>query len=159
MTSGALVAMVMMVFLELTSPRRKRLQAALDMEALPKLKEFLSRFASKARWDGASTERLMLVGEETLTSLLSEESDGADTNTGRRLIVSARAGGDGAELEFVSGAEGENLEDRLAYMGETPDIPDSREISFRILRHYASSVRHQKYHGVDIVTVQVERSR
>ena len=159
MTSGALVAMVMMVFLELTSPRRKRLQAALDMEALPKLKEFLSGFASKARWDGASTERLMLVGEETLTSLLSEESDSADTNTGRRLIVSARAGGDGAELEFVSGAEGENLEDRLAYMGETPDIPDSQEISFRILRHYASSVRHQKYHGVDIVTVQVEGSR
>ena len=26
-------------------------------------------------------------------------------------------------------------------------------------RHYSSSVRHQKYHGVDIVTVQVEGSR
>ena len=28
---------------------------------------------------------------------------------------------------------------------------------FVLLRHYASSVRHQKYHGLDIVTVQVTR--
>ena len=28
-------------------------------------------------------------------------------------------------------------------------------ISFRLLRHYASSVRHHKYHDTDIVTVQV----
>ena len=42
-------------------------------------------------------------------------------------------------------------------LGETPDIADDREISFRLLRHYASSVRHQKCHGVDVVTVNVER--
>ena len=77
----------------------------------------------------------------------------------RRLVVTARTGVGGAELEFVSGSEVENLEDRLSYLGETPDIPDSREISFRLLRHYASSVRHQKYHGVDIVTVSVVGSR
>ena len=56
----------------------------------------------------------------------------------------------------MSATEGENLEDRLAYMGEAPEISDGREISFRLLRHYASSVRHQKYHGVDIVTVRVD---
>ena len=77
----------------------------------------------------------------------------------RRLVVTARTGAGGAELEFVSASEGENLEDRLSYLGETPDIPDSREISFRLLRHYASSVRHQKYHGVDIVTISVVGSR
>ena len=51
------------------------------------------------------------------------------------------------------------VEGRLAYMGETPDVQDGREISFRLLRHYASSVRHQKYHGVDIVTVNVDGPR
>ena len=74
----------------------------------------------------------------------------------RRLVVTARSDGGGAELEFVSATEGENLEDRLAYMGDTPEIADGREISFRLLRHYASSVRHQKYHGVDILTVSVK---
>ena len=44
-------------------------------------------------------------------------------------------------------------------MAEGEYDPDSREISFRLLRHYASSVRHQKYHGVDIVTVSVVGSR
>ena len=44
-------------------------------------------------------------------------------------------------------------------MGETPDVQDGREIWFRLLRHYASSVRHQKYHGVDIVTVNVDGPR
>ena len=82
-----------------------------------------------------------------------------DRHEPRRLSVTIRAVGSGAELEFVSAAGGENLEDHLAYMGDKPEITDSREISFRLLRHYASSVRHQKYHGVDIVTVQVEGSR
>ena len=40
-----------------------------------------------------------------------------------------------------------------------PPVPDEREVSFRLLLHYASSVSHQKYHGVDIVTVRVESTR
>ncbi len=159
MTSGALVAVISMLFFEMTRPRRKRLRIVLDIEALPRLTEFLREFASEARWDSPSTERLRLVGEETLTSLLSGEGAESDSDKPRRLVVSAQAGAGRAELEFVSGAEGENLEDRLAYLGEAPDIADDREISFRLLRHYSSSVRHQKYHGVDIVTVQVEGQR
>ena len=34
MTSGALVAIILMVFMELTSPRRRRLEVALDTDAL-----------------------------------------------------------------------------------------------------------------------------
>ena len=159
MTSGALVAVILMALIELTSPRRRRLEVTLDSDALPSLTEFLRGFASRAGWNGASTERLVLVAEETLVSLLSEERDDLEGDRPRRLVVTARASVGGAELEFVSASEGENLEDRLSYLGETPDIPDSREISFRLLRHYASSVRHQKYHGVDIVTVNVVGSR
>ncbi len=159
MTSGALAAVIMMVFMELTAPRRRRLAVALGTDTLPKLEEFLRAFASRARWNAASAERLVLVGEETLASLLSEQDDGMDTGRARRLVVTARADGGGAELEFVSGFEEENLEDQLSYLGEKPDIRDGREISFRLLRHYASSVRHQKYHGEDIVTVRVERAR
>ena len=154
MTSGALVAVIMMVFLELTGPRRKRLRVPLDMDALPQLSDFLGGFAKRAGWNETSSERLVLVGEETLTSMLAQEGDEP-----RRLVVSARVGAGGAELEFVSAAGEENIEDRLAYLGEKPDADDGEEISFRLLRHYASSVRHQKYHDVDIVTVQVEASR
>ncbi len=159
MTSGALVAVIMMVFMELTSARRRRLKAALDEDALPKLSEFLHGFASRHRWDSDSSNRLLLVGEETLTSLLADDDGVLEKDRPRQLVVTAQAGGGGAELEFVSATEGENLEDKLAYLGEAPDITDEREVSFRLLRHYASSVRHQKYHGVDIVTVSVDGSR
>lgn len=158
MTSGALVAIIMMLFMELTSARRRRLQVALETESLPQLDEFLRGIAARAGWNDASTERLVLVGEETLSSLLAEDGDRPEGSGARRLVVTARGDHAGAELEFVTGSEGENLEDRLAYMGEMPDIADGREISFRLLRHYASSVRHQKYHGEDIVTVSVAGS-
>ena len=159
MTAGAMIAVIMMVFLELTSPRRKRLRVALDIESLPKLNDFLEEFATKAGWDSESMQRLRLVGEETLTSLLSAEGDDVDRDKPHSLSVSARATGGGAELEFVSTVGEENLEDRLAYVGESVEIADTREISFRLLRHYASSLRHQKYHGMDIVTVQVDKTR
>ena len=158
MTSGALVAVIMMLFMELTSSRRRRLQVALNTESLPQLDEFLRGIAARAGWNDASTERLVLVGEETLSSLLAEDDERPEGAGARRLVVTARGDHAGAELEFVTGSEGENLEDRLAYMGEMPDIADGREISFRLLRHYASSVRHQKYHGEDIVTVSVAGS-
>ena len=61
-----------------------------------------------------------------------------------------------AQLEFVTLTEGVNIEDQLAYLSELPPIPDEDEISLRLLRHHASSVQHQKYHGIDIVTVEVE---
>jgi len=159
MTSGAIIAIALIAFLELTSARRRRMQAALDVTALPALEEFLRGLATKAGWNDASTERLVLVGEETLSSMLSGDDDGALDEEPRRLVVTARTEGGGAELEFLSATEGENIEDRLAYMGETPEIQDGREMSFRLLRHYASSVQHQKYHGVDIVTVHVDGPR
>ena len=159
MTSGAIVAIILVTILELTGPRRRRLRVALDTDALPSLNDFLRNFASRARWNEPSTERLLLVAEETIMSLLSAGEDDPDEDRPRRLVVTARHAMGGAELEFVSAGEGENLEDRLSYLGEPPDISDGREISFRLLRHYASSVRHQKYHGVDIVTVSVNGSR
>ena len=157
MTSGAIVAVLMMVFLELTGPRRKRLRIKMDEKTLPKLGDFLREFAKDARWTDASAERLVLVGEETLHSMTSDDDD-PELASGRRLVVTARSVGGGAELEFVSATEEENLEDRLAYMGENPDISDGREISFHLLRHLSSSVKHQKYHGVDIVSVNVAKT-
>ena len=156
MTSGAIVAVVMMLFMEMTSPSRRRLELPLDLEAVPKLESFLRDFAGTKR-DSAWVEKLVLVGEETLTNLLSDET--ASSGQPRHMAVSARLRGGGAELEFLCASDAENLEDRMSYLGDPPDIPDARQMSFRLLRHYASSVRHQKYHDVDIVTVSVEGPR
>ncbi len=152
MTSGAIVAVAMMLFLELTGPRRKRLRVPLDEETLPRVSEFLREFAVRSGWSGPAAERLVLVGEETLRSMSSEDGE---TPAGRRLVATARKVGREAEVEFVSASGGDNLEDRLAYLGEAPDLTDEREISFRLLRHLSTSVSHQKYHDVEVVSVRV----
>ncbi|MDE2670172.1 MAG: hypothetical protein OXI51_11010 [Chloroflexota bacterium] len=158
MTAGTLVAVILVGFLELTGSRRSRLNLALDDKAVTALEEFLRAFAAKARWDSASTERLTSAGEETLSILLQEQTNTSDSAS-RRLALTARMDRNTAEMEFVTVLEGQNMEDRLSYLTELPPVPDEHEVSFRLLWHYASDVRHQKYHGVDIVTVTVEGHR
>ncbi|MXZ45670.1 MAG: hypothetical protein F4Z08_01540 [Chloroflexi bacterium] len=158
MTSGALAAVIMILFMELTGPRRRRLQVPLEMEALPAIDTFLRAFASRSGWNVATTERLVSAGEETL-AVLQQAGGGDGAGPARRVAVVARMEGTLAQVEFVTLTEGVNIEDQLAFLAELPPIPDEEEISLRLLRHHASSVQHQKYHGIDIVTVEVEGER
>ena len=160
MTSGGIAAVAMVAFLEVTSPRRRKLEMPMNENSVGLLTEFLTQFAGRIGWNQESTDRLVLVGEETLNSLAADQPEDS-ANRKRRVMVRtvAQAAQGLVELEFVSGWEGVNLEDQLTYLEEPADVPDVREISFRLLRHYASSVRHQKYHGVDVVSVQVAGSR
>ena len=95
--------------------------------------------------------------EETLMSLVqrSEEETGGGPP---RLMVTARPGAGVMELEFIAVFDEQNLEQRLAHLDEETEGLEEGEVSLRLLRHYASSVQHQKYYGLDIVTVQVKGS-
>ena len=158
LAAGTVAAIAMTAIMNLTSPRSLRLQTELNISSLPNVDRFLERVASSAGWSKASDERLRLVGEEALSSLLQEVEKGTEGSP-RQLSVIGRPSARTVELEFLSYLDDENLEDRLAYMGDQTEIPEEHEISYRLLRHYASSVRHRKYHGMDIVTVRVEGSR
>ena len=107
-------------------------------------------------------ERLSAVAEETLLTLapldltldLTAEDDEQET---RRLVVLASSKGPVAELEFIGGGDEENnLEDRIRQLQQhDEETVTENEISLRLLRRYASSVRHQQFHGTDIITVRV----
>ena len=153
MIVGAVSSVLLTTFVELAAPRRRRLEVELDMHALPRLDEFLGSIAEGLGWDEASSNRLRFVGEEALSSLLGDEQD----ESPRRLIVLARPGAGMIELEFMAVLAEENLEDRIAYLSEQSEAPEAQEISLRLLRHFASAVRHRKYQGIDIVTVEVPR--
>ena len=158
--AGAATAIALTVFLNLTGTRARRMRVRLDMEDLPKIDEFMQEVASRMGWGEVSTQRLRSAGEETLASLLQPDNEFAVEESGEkkpRLLISARPEGAAVEIEFISAVDEENLGDRLAYLGDQEETVDDREISFRLLRHYASSVSHQKYHGMDIITVRVER--
>ena len=156
-TIGAVVAIGMTLLLEAMSTRRSRLEVTLDMASLPAIHEFLDGLASRLSWNEASTLRLRSAGEETLTTLLMQE-DEIEGSSSPRLIVVARPQGALVELEFVATTRHENIEDQMAFLTDEEAIPTIDDLSLRLLRYHASAVRHQKYHGVDIVTVQVEGS-
>ena len=112
---------------------------------------------SRAGWNEASANRLRAAGEEAVSSLLSA-NHGQAGRDGRSLTVGARRIAGKVELEFVAASWEASPEDGLAYLAEEPEMEDDGELSFRLLRHYASSVRHRKYHDLDVVTVEVDGS-
>ena len=160
-TTGGLAAVLMILYLEFTNPRRMRFQSYLHIDSLPDLNEFMAKFAASRGWNDAMRERLGAVAEETLLTLapldLSLDSDeGDDAGGGRTLIVLATSDGPVADLEFIGGGDQANLEDRIRQLQQhdTQD-PIEEDLSLRLLRSFAQSVRHQQYNDTDIITVRV----
>ena len=158
MTSGGLTALVLSVFVELAGPRRKRLVTTLGVDALPEIGAFLKGFGARAGWDSGMVQRVQLASEEALVSLMGDGGAGGDPDgPARRLRLSVRSERGAAELEFLAVSGEGNLEDRMALAGEhSVEIEADHDFSLRLLRHLAASVRHQKYHDTDILTVRVE---
>ena len=60
-------------------------------------------------------------------------------------------------VEFIAATDEANLQDQMAALSEQAAGGRlEREVSLRLLRHYASSVRHSQYHDTDVITVRVE---
>jgi hypothetical protein len=156
MNAGGYSAILMTLFVALTEPRRSRLRVArFDRSVLPEAATFLRAFAARHGWDDAMADRLDAAGEETLLTLLREDGGGRQRRRRHLLLVAYREQ-NGAVLEFAVGPGGENLQDRIALLGEPSDEAAlDREVSLRLLRHLASSVRHQQFHDTDVVTVRV----
>ena len=154
---GGIAAIGMTLFNELWSFRIKRLRVHLDESSLPALDDFLSQYAKKRSWSEKGSNRLRLVGEEVMLSLLEEEQDRREHEK-RSLVVTIRPDGRSAELEFMVATDDAvqgNIENRMAYLDEGQALEDEDGMSIRILRQYASSVHHRQYYGIDIISCRV----
>ena len=160
-TTGGFAAIVMILYLELTNPRRMRFRSRLHIDALPELNEFIAKFADRRGWSTAMKDRLSAVAEETLLTLapfdpLDLEAD-EDDGDERQLVVLASSDGPVADLEFIGGGNETNIEDQVRQLQQfDTETVAEQEISLRLLRGYASSVRHQQYHDTDIIAVRVD---
>ena len=156
MTAGGLTALLLTVFINLTGPKRRRIETELEMSALDRIREFLDGFATDKSWSASALDRLSLVAEETLL-ILSRLDNNTGTDKKRRLLLVAWEDSGMAELEFIAASDTGNIEDRIALLGkQASEDAVEHEISLRLLRHFASSVRHQQYSDADIVTVRVK---
>ena len=157
MTAGGLTALLLTLFIEVTEPRRRRIELPFQITTLPKIREFLRSFASHSGWGEAMADRLDAASEETLLTLLEQETTSDQEEPLRRLHIIAHKEGDEAVLEFVASATKENLEDQIALLGErATEAPTEQDVSLRLLKHIASSVQHQQYYDTDIVKIRVK---
>ena len=134
---------------------RRKIEMSLDAGVRHLLDGYLSEFARRLGWDDESTERLRAAGEEVLMSLAGQD---VDVSGLRRLRAYVRQENGAAVMEFLAAPQGTNFEQQIKLL-EQHAVPAEEELSLRLLRHYASSVRHRHYHLNDLVTVRVERSR
>ena len=155
---------MVILYLEFTNPRRMRFRSKLHIDALPELNEFIARFADRRGWDTEMKERLSAVAEETLLTLapmdleglLQDEEETEDAKDDRWLVLVASSDGPVADLEFIGGGDERNVEDRLRQLQQyDSETSVEQELSLRLLRAYASSVRHQQFHDINIITVRV----
>ncbi len=116
MTAGGLVAIILSLFVELTQSRPRRMEIPLDDSALSQNNAFLKGFASRSGWKAPMLDRLNAAAEETILSLLSRTED--EEKEGRRLQLVARKQDGRAVLEFIAAYGEENLQDRIALLGE-----------------------------------------
>ncbi len=64
-----------------------------------------------------------------------------------------------ADMEFMAAPSDHNVQDHIAWLGAWADQTHEAQHSLRMLRHYASSVKHQQYHDIDIVSIHVKAGR
>ena len=99
--------------------------------------------------------RIDAAVEETLLTLI-EAQRLTDREEPQRLLLTARKEGAEAVLEFTVAGGEDNIEDRMMLLDEEiGEVNDERQLSLRLLRHLASSVRHAQYHDIEIVTLRV----
>ncbi|MDE0304853.1 MAG: purine/pyrimidine permease [Albidovulum sp.] len=159
MTTGGIVAIILTIFAENAGPRPDRVEVALDLSALPGLREYFDKFASLNGWEEPMASRLQAAGEEVLLTLLRRGED--EGRRKRRMVLFARKEGDEAVLEFITAADKRgNIQDQAALLGaQAEESCIEEEVSLRHLRHLATSIRHQQFHGASIVTVRVKAPR
>ncbi|MCY3785529.1 MAG: hypothetical protein OXG47_02220 [bacterium] len=138
---------------------RSTVETGLDVGSLRRIKDFVADFAAQKTWNETTRTRLEAVSEEALLVLM-QQTAGAEEPESKRLRVTATARGSTIEMEFASGPTGAaNLEDRIALLAgpesDLSEIEIERDVSLRLLRHYAASVRHRQYHEAEIITAVV----
>ncbi|MEX0807389.1 MAG: solute carrier family 23 protein [Dongiaceae bacterium] len=152
MTAGTIVAIFLTLLFRARRGRAKRLATDFSVASVPKVHEFVEAIARRAGWDKPAINRLQLAAEEALVVML-EKAEGTAADE-RLLRVEVRQEEGMIELDLITAPRGANLEDELPLVMRSAGPPEEL-LSFRILNSIVDDIRHQQFHGIDVVTLKV----
>ncbi len=155
MVGGGLVAILLTILSEFTFKPRKRTVVDLDISSLPEINSFIQNYSKSHSWSDAFTVQVEGAAEEALLVLCTQ----TETSKEKGLLqLGIKSESDQAVLELIAADSKENLQDRIALMGSDFSVPNlEREVSLRMLKHLTTSVRHERYHGTDIIILKVKK--
>jgi NCS2 family nucleobase:cation symporter-2/xanthine permease XanP len=154
MTAGGIVAVVLSLLVGLRKGRGQRLEIPARTASIAELHRFLAELAGKAGWDQSAGMRLELAGEEAMLYLLDRPGQ-EERSRDRKVRVAAKAGPQRIELELACGTGGTNLDNAARHIDwDAP--PSADDAGLRILRGLAERVRHEQFHGVDVLLVSLD---
>lgn len=158
MTAGGIVAILLMVVMNFADTKRHRLKLPFGLEALTEIHEFLDSFATKNKWNQAISHRLQIAAEETLISMLDHKAaENRDADETQVLEMVAYKDNKDVVLEFQSTGIEQNLQDQVSLLKEQSMLGRVDEnVSLKILKEIAASVRHQQYHNTQLITIRVQ---
>ncbi len=133
--------------------RSEDIGMTLDSDVQDTLDGFLVAFAERLQWSDAYAYKLRAAGEEVVLILTEHHEEGPSF---RRLRVSASVEQGDAVLQFLVSPRAPNVEEQIADLVDDAPPSSAQEFSLRLLRHYASSVRHRHEQMNDLVTIRVE---
>ena len=149
MAAGGLMAMALTLLISLKE-RGHRDVLEPSVKSLSNLQAALDAAAVRAGWDEAATNRLELAGEEAFLYLLERQ----ETSAPQPIRVAVGPVDDMLQIEFASGPDNANLEERLSNLGEDREVLE--DVGPRLLRHIAREVRHEQFYDLDVLTVTVD---
>jgi NCS2 family nucleobase:cation symporter-2/xanthine permease XanP len=154
MTAGGIIAILLTFLVSLGKTKASRLQVPARTSSIPEIIELLRRVGTKAGWDHSAITRLELAGEEAMLVLIERPRE-KGTIEERVVRLSAQTNDRQIDLEFVCGGAGVNLEN--VARGVDTDAPPSEESAgLRILHGLSDRVRHEQFHGIDILSLSIE---
>ncbi|MDF2095979.1 uracil-xanthine permease family protein [Aquibaculum arenosum] len=155
-TAGSIAAILLMLALNIGSPRRHRRSLAGSHAALGDLHDWLQEEAVAIGWDKPAVMRLQLAAEEALLFLLERRSTGGRRRE-LRLSAAVQRDGDLLAVEFFMGAQTqENILEQLSGLEAQPDPSDGEDAGLRILRGLVQSLDHQQYNEGEYLSFSVD---
>jgi NCS2 family nucleobase:cation symporter-2/xanthine permease XanP len=151
MTAGGIIALVLTALLRVRRGRVPHLDLPLRVSSIQQAQAFVTEIARESGWDRDALLRLELALEEAVVFLI--ERQGA-REAAKRLRLQAKVEGGQVQLELVSGGARDNLERALAQV-DAKSPPGEKDAGLRILGRLAERVRHQQFHGTDVLLVDV----
>jgi NCS2 family nucleobase:cation symporter-2/xanthine permease XanP len=151
MTAGGIVALLLTALLRVRRGRVPHIDLPLRISSIHPAQRFVSELARESGWDRDALLRLELALEEAVVFLIERQDARV---LGKRFRVQAKPEGGQVRLELVSGGGRDNLERALARVDEE-SLPAEEDAGLRILGRLAERVRHQQFHGTDVLLVDV----